>query len=89
MWHVYIVRCGDGSLYTGIATNVEERVAKHNAGKGAKYTRGRGPVVLVWHEAAESESAARVREAAIKRRPKADKERLVAEPGFLWHTTRM
>jgi predicted GIY-YIG superfamily endonuclease len=76
-WSVYIVRCKDGSLYTGIATNVEERIAKHNAGKGAKYTRSRCPVVLVWQEAAVSESAARIREVAIKRMKKAEKEALL------------
>ena len=46
-WKVYILRCGDGSLYTGIAVDVEHRLAVHRSGKGAKYTRGRGPLELV------------------------------------------
>ncbi len=76
-WSVYIVRCADGSLYTGIAIDVSERINKHNAGLGAKYTRSRKPVKLVWTEEVESESAARVRENQIKKWPKAKKEALV------------
>ena len=75
-WHVYILRCADGTLYTGIATDVSARLATHNAGKGAKYTRGRLPVALAYHEAAESHSAALKREHAIKRLPAAEKRRL-------------
>ncbi len=76
-WHVYMVRCADGSLYTGIALDVEERVNRHNAGKGAKYTRARLPVVLARTETMKSESAARKREAQIKKMTKAEKESLV------------
>ncbi len=76
-WSVYIVRCRDGSLYTGISTDVGERVRKHNAGKGAAYTRSRLPVRLAWQERAVSESAARKREAKIKGWPKENKERLI------------
>lgn len=76
-WSVYIVRCKDGSLYTGIAVDVAKRIAKHNAGEGAKYTRSRKPVVLVWSEEVESESAARVREIAIKKLTKGQKENLL------------
>lgn len=76
-WSVYIVRCKDGSLYTGIAIDVEKRVAKHNAGAGAKYTRSRRPVVLVWREQVESESSARVREIQLKRLSKSQKEKLL------------
>lgn len=65
-WIVYMLRCCDGSLYTGITKNLEQRIAKHNDGTGAKYTRSRLPVVLVWHEVAESEGDARRREAEIK-----------------------
>ena len=75
-WSVYMVRCKDASLYTGIAIDVEKRIAKHNAGEGAKYTRSRLPVVLVWLEMVESESAARVREAEIKTWSKMKKESL-------------
>lgn len=65
-WHVYLLRCADGSLYTGIARNLEQRLAQHNAGTGAKYTRGRGPVCLLWSEPAENRSQAQRREYAIK-----------------------
>ena len=66
-WHVYILRCKDGSLYTGITTDIERRLEQHNAGKGASYTRSRRPVTLAWHEKMASESAARKREAEIKK----------------------
>lgn len=72
-WYVYMLRCGDGSLYTGISNNVEERVKKHNAGKGAAYTRSHLPVELVWQEKAKSESVAKKREAQIKRLPRSEK----------------
>ncbi|MEI7512380.1 MAG: GIY-YIG nuclease family protein [Candidatus Uhrbacteria bacterium] len=65
-WSVYILKCKGGSLYTGISNNVEERIKRHNLGKGAAYTRSHLPVALVWSEAQESESAARKREAQIK-----------------------
>jgi putative endonuclease len=66
-WQVYLLRCGDGSLYTGITTDLEARIQKHSDGKGAAYTRSHLPVTLVWHETAASESMARKREAEIKR----------------------
>ena len=75
-WHVYILRCADGTLYTGIATDVAARLDTHNAGKGAKYTRGRLPVVLAYQEEAENQSAALKREYAIKRLPAVEKRRL-------------
>ena len=75
-WAVYLVRCADGSLYTGVATDVARRIAEHNAGTGARYTRARGPVVLVHQEPAGDRSAAQRREAAIKRLPRPLKERL-------------
>lgn len=75
-WTVYILRCADNSLYTGVATDVDARLARHNAGKGAKYTRGRRPVKLVYREAANGRSAALKRELAIKRMPVAAKRRL-------------
>jgi predicted GIY-YIG superfamily endonuclease len=65
-WHVYMVRCADSTLYTGIAKDVERRVVQHNAGQGAKYTRGRGPVVLVYREAVKDRPAALRREHEIK-----------------------
>ena len=78
-WHVYILRCADGTLYTGIATDVDARLAVHNAGKGAKYTRGRLPVALVYRETAETHSTALKRELAIKRLPTEAKRRLLVE----------
>jgi putative endonuclease len=65
-WFVYILRCRDGSLYTGISTDVAERVATHNAGRGARYTRARLPVAVVHTERKRSRSTALKREAAIK-----------------------
>ena len=72
-WLVYIVRCADGSLYTGITNDLAARLKKHNAGTGAKYTRARRPVRLVWSEKKSSEGAARRREAMIKRLTRAEK----------------
>ena len=68
---LYILRCGDGSLYTGTTDDVERRLAAHQSGKGAKYTRGRGPLTLVYREACADRSAALRREAAVKRLPRA------------------
>ena len=66
-WYVYMLRCGDGSLYTGITDDVQKRLAVHRSGKGAKYTRGRGPLELVYTEEHPDKSAALRRETAIKR----------------------
>ncbi len=76
-WTVYILRCSDGSLYTGITKDLERRVGKHNAGKASKYTRSRRPVRLAWRSGPLAESAARRREARIKTWDKARKESLV------------
>jgi predicted GIY-YIG superfamily endonuclease len=65
-WFVYIVRCADGSLYTGITKDVKRRCQQHNAGTASRYTRSRCPVRLVYHEAHPSQSSALKREAAIK-----------------------
>lgn len=75
-WHVYILRCADNTLYTGIAVDVAARLATHTAGKGAKYTRGRLPVTLLYQEPAATRSAALKREHAIKRLPASEKHRL-------------
>jgi len=77
-WFVYILRCADGSLYTGITTDVARRVGEHNAGKaaGARYTRGRGPVQLAYAEAAEDRASAARREAAIKQFDRGRKQAL-------------
>lgn len=76
-WHVYIVRCRGGSLYTGIALDVERRIAEHRANKGAKYLRGRGPIELVFQKKIGNKSAALKLEREIKRLPKIKKEALV------------
>lgn len=65
-YFVYIVRCSDGSFYTGWSTNIEKRVMQHNAGKGAKYTRSRLPVVCVYSEESSSKEEAMQREYEIK-----------------------
>ncbi len=75
--YVYILRCGDGSLYTGWTNHLEERVAAHQAGRGAKYTRGRGPVELVYWERFSTREEAMRREYAIKRLSRADKLKLI------------
>ena len=75
--YVYILRCGDGSLYTGWTNHLEERVAAHQAGRGAKYTRGRGPVELVYWECFSTREEAMRREYAIKRLCRADKLKLI------------
>ena len=77
-WFVYVVRCRDGSLYTGISTDVAARVARHNAGLGARYTRARRPVELIYTERKRSRSTALRREAAIKALPRRHKDDLVA-----------
>ena len=78
-WYIYILRCGDDTLYTGITDDVEKRFAAHCAGKGAKYTRGRGPLTLVYTEEAEDKSAALKREHAIKKLTRAEKLNLIED----------
>lgn len=75
-WFVYMLRCGDGSLYTGITDDVPRRLEAHRSGKGAKYTRGRGPLELVYEECVEDKSAALRREYAIKRLKREEKLKL-------------
>ena len=75
-WTVYILRCGDGTLYTGITTDVQRRFKEHLAGKGAKYTRGRAPLELVYTEVCETKSGALKRELAIKVLKRAEKKKL-------------
>lgn len=77
MHHTYIVRCADGSLYTGWTTDLDRRVAAHNGGCGAKYTRSRRPVTLVYHETFATKEEALRRECAIKRLSRAEKLRLI------------
>lgn len=76
-WELYILQCGDGSLYTGIAVDVEKRFAAHSAGKGAKYTRGRGPLRIVYREVCGSHSDALKRELAVKALSREEKEIII------------
>ncbi len=70
MWYVYIVKCSDGSLYTGVTTDIKRRIGEHNAGQGASYTRIRTPVSLVHNESHPNRSKALKREAEIKGWPR-------------------
>ncbi len=76
-WHLYILRCADGTLYTGITTDVDKRFEAHCAGKGAKYTRGRGPLTLVYREECGDHSSALKRELEVKKLPRQEKEQLI------------
>ena len=82
-WYVYMLRCKDGSLYTGYTDDVERRVACHNSGKGAKYTRSRLPATLVYQEECADKAAALRREYAIKQLPRQKKLDLLANPALL------
>lgn len=73
----YILECADGTLYTGWTTDLERRVLEHNAGRGARYTRGRRPVRLVYWEAQPSRRAAQQREAALRRLSRMQKKQLI------------
>jgi putative endonuclease len=77
MHYIYIVRCGDGTLYTGYTTAVERRLEEHRRGDGAKYTRGRGPLELVHVEEYTTRSAAMSREYEIKQLSREEKEQLI------------
>lgn len=77
-WFLYILRCSDGSLYTGVTTDIDRRFNEHKEGKtGAKYTRSRFPIEIVYREACASRSEAQVKESALKKLKKADKEIVV------------
>ncbi len=78
---VYILRCGDGSLYTGVARDPAKRLDAHRRGRGARYTRGRGPLELVYREKKTSLGEALSREAEIKKWPRSRKERLIRGRG--------
>lgn len=82
-WFVYVLRCGDGSLYTGIARDVDARLAQHRAGKGARYTRGRGPIELLTVRTCLSRRQALRLELAIKALPRDSKEELVRSRALL------
>jgi putative endonuclease len=76
-WHVYIIECSDGSLYTGITNDLDRRITAHNDGRGAKYTKSRRPVRLRYSEPAADRKNASQREYAIKSLRKAEKMRLI------------
>ena len=76
-WMVYMLRCGDGTLYTGATNDLPRRLKAHQSGQGAKYTRSRLPVALAYQEEAEDKSAALRREAAIKRLTRQEKLALI------------
>ncbi|NVK24133.1 MAG: GIY-YIG nuclease family protein [Gammaproteobacteria bacterium] len=77
-WYVYVLRCADDSLYTGITTDKERRLTQHNAGKAAKYTRVRTPVEMVYSESASDRSEATKREMAIKKLSRSQKLKLIS-----------
>ena len=80
IWHVYMVRCSDGTLYTGITNDLKKRIEAHNSGKeGARYTRSRRPVKLVYSEQVESKSAAAKLEYQLKKLPRLKKIRLIKD----------
>jgi len=87
-WTVYLLRCADGSLYAGIARSLADRVAAHNAGRGAKYTRARLPVEVAWSRARQPPSDARRLEYALKQLSRAEKLRLVGGDEALWRRVR-
>ena len=76
-WVCYLLRCADDTLYCGITNDMEKRLAAHNAGEGAKYTRGRLPVSVVYSESCEDKSAALKREMKIKRMSRSAKQALI------------
>ena len=78
-WYVYMLRCSDGSLYTGYTDDPQRRLACHNSGKGAKYTRSRLPVTLVYQEECADKPTALKREYAIKQLNKQEKEAMINE----------
>lgn len=81
-WSVYILKCGDGSYYTGIAKDIDKRVEEHRSGKGAKYLRGRGPLEIVFHQKTGSHGSALKYEIKIKKLPKPKKKELISNPSI-------
>ena len=80
-WGIYILRCADGSLYTGIAKDAEARFKQHQCGKGAAYTRAHPPTAMVYREKGLTRSEALIREAAVKRLSKEKKEKIILDRG--------
>ena len=82
-WTLYIIECRDGTLYTGITTDLEKRIKRHNQGRASKYTRSRKPVVLKYQKSLKNESLARKREAEIKSMSRASKLRMIRNNNIL------
>jgi len=78
-WHVYLLTCADGTLYAGVTNDLARRLAAHNAGKGAKYTKPRRPVVLAWSVSTKDRSSAQKREHAVKALTRPEKLQLIAK----------
>jgi predicted GIY-YIG superfamily endonuclease len=78
-WHVYLLRCGDDTLYAGVTNDLPSRLAAHRCGKGAKYTRGRGPLTLAWKKRVKGRSAALKLEARMKKLRRREKLALIGE----------
>ncbi len=78
-WIVYVLECGDGTFYTGITRNLDKRLQAHTEGKGARYTRGRNPLRLVYYETQPDKGAAQKREMAIKKMSRREKMTLVLD----------
>lgn len=76
-WTIYILRCQDDSFYTGITKDLDRRLKEHNAGKGAKYTRAKGPCTIVWSRSDFDESSAKQEEYRIKQLSRTEKEELI------------
>lgn len=87
-WTVYLLRCADGSLYAGIARDLDARVDAHNNGRGAKYTRARLPVTVAWSRGRQPPTDARRLEYALKQLSRAEKLRLVDGDDALWRRVR-
>ena len=77
MWYLYILRCGDGTFYTGITTDVDKRLEAHRSGRGAKYTRGRAPPEVMYRECCGTHSDALKREMEVKRLSREEKQTLI------------
>jgi putative endonuclease len=78
-YYCYILRCADGTFYTGVTTDLKRRLEEHNEGRGSRYTAARRPVRLAWKEKHPDRSSAQKRESAIKRRSRLEKKRLIEE----------
>jgi predicted GIY-YIG superfamily endonuclease len=78
-WFLYILKCRDGTLYTGITNNLSRRISQHNNGSASRYTRSRRPVQCMYHEPCLSRSRALKRELAVKSLPKKEKEKLISK----------